>query len=279
MASVSSPVTVGTNNDKTGYGLTSGEHTTIQTDVTTGLTTQGYTTARATKVDNLDAAISTRSVFAGGAVASVTAGVNVTQIAGQTVIAAASVTFPATVSSFAGGAVASVSSPVTANVTQIGGRNVTAASPITFPASVADASLVPSASANATAAAAAILLDPSNKIATGIGGGISTSDPLQNSPSSYAAGTVGYAIASQVNLSTKTTVQGNTATNTAFVGDSSLPTVDNFFLGQIVKIASGPSLGASATVASYIGQTKQFNLFPAFPVGVNLSAGTQLEIV
>jgi hypothetical protein len=53
-------VTVAVNADKTGYALTSGEHTTIQGDVQTGLTGQGYTTARATKLDDLDATITSR---------------------------------------------------------------------------------------------------------------------------------------------------------------------------------------------------------------------------
>lgn len=59
-----------------GVTLTAGEHTAIQTDVQTGLTVQGYTAARAAKLDDLDAAISTRSVYAGGPVASVTGSVN-----------------------------------------------------------------------------------------------------------------------------------------------------------------------------------------------------------
>jgi uncharacterized protein (UPF0333 family) len=75
VASVTNPVTVGTNNDKTGYALTSGEHTQIQTDVQTGLTSQGYTTTRAGNLDNLNATVSSRSTFAGGAVASVTGSV------------------------------------------------------------------------------------------------------------------------------------------------------------------------------------------------------------
>jgi hypothetical protein len=53
-------VTVITNDDKTGYALTSGEHTTIQSDVQTGLTGQGYTTTRAAKLDDLDATVSSR---------------------------------------------------------------------------------------------------------------------------------------------------------------------------------------------------------------------------
>lgn len=58
--------------------LTAAEHAAISgTDVPAALTAQGYTTARAPKLDNLDAAVSTRSTYAGGAVASVTAGVTV----------------------------------------------------------------------------------------------------------------------------------------------------------------------------------------------------------
>lgn len=53
-------VTVAANADKTGYALTSGEHTTIQGDVETGLTGQGYTTARAALLDRLDATVSSR---------------------------------------------------------------------------------------------------------------------------------------------------------------------------------------------------------------------------
>jgi hypothetical protein len=54
-------VTVGSNADKSGYTLTSGEHTQIQSDVQSGMTAQGYTTARAPKLDNLDAAVSSRA--------------------------------------------------------------------------------------------------------------------------------------------------------------------------------------------------------------------------
>jgi len=54
-------VTVGANADKTGYTLTSGEHTQIQSDVQGGMTAQGYTAARAPKLDNLDAAVSSRA--------------------------------------------------------------------------------------------------------------------------------------------------------------------------------------------------------------------------
>ena len=54
-------VTVGSNADKTGYALTSGEHTQIQSDVQSAMTAQGYTTARAPKLDNLDAAVTSRA--------------------------------------------------------------------------------------------------------------------------------------------------------------------------------------------------------------------------
>lgn len=82
-------------NDKTGFALTAGEHTNISTDTQTGLTAQGYTTTRAGYLDtlsgliaavwdklltgitttgsigklikdNIDAAISSRSTYAGG---------------------------------------------------------------------------------------------------------------------------------------------------------------------------------------------------------------------
>ncbi len=56
-------VTVGTNADKTGYTLTAGEHTSIQSDVQSGMTAQGYTSARALKLDNLDATVSSRSTL------------------------------------------------------------------------------------------------------------------------------------------------------------------------------------------------------------------------
>ena len=41
-------------NDKTGFALTSGEHTNIATDTQTGLTSQGYTTTRAGYLDTLN---------------------------------------------------------------------------------------------------------------------------------------------------------------------------------------------------------------------------------
>jgi len=54
VGSVVGAVTVGTNNDKTGYALTAGEHTNIATDTQTGLTAQGYTVARAGFLDTLN---------------------------------------------------------------------------------------------------------------------------------------------------------------------------------------------------------------------------------
>ena len=50
-------VTVGTNSDKTGYALTAGEHTAIASDAQTGLTAQGYTTARAGFLDTLNGVV------------------------------------------------------------------------------------------------------------------------------------------------------------------------------------------------------------------------------
>lgn len=47
-------VTIGTNADKTGYALTTAEHTAIGADTQTGLTAQGYTTARAGFLDTLN---------------------------------------------------------------------------------------------------------------------------------------------------------------------------------------------------------------------------------
>ena len=95
VASVTAAVTAGTVSDKTGYALTSGEHTSIASDAQTGLTAQGYTATRASYLDTLnglvaaiwnaltsgmstvgsigkllasdiDAAISSRSSYAGG---------------------------------------------------------------------------------------------------------------------------------------------------------------------------------------------------------------------
>ena len=94
--------TASTVSDKTGYGLAAGQafnntaqtttpswvgtasvlltsdHTAIATDTQTGFTAQGYTTARAPKLDNLDSAVSTRNA---GAVA-LQAGQNVATIGG-----------------------------------------------------------------------------------------------------------------------------------------------------------------------------------------------------
>jgi hypothetical protein len=61
----------------TGNALSLADHTAIQNDINVGVSGIGYTSARATSLSNLDAAISTRSTFAGGAVASVTAPVSV----------------------------------------------------------------------------------------------------------------------------------------------------------------------------------------------------------
>lgn len=64
--------------DATGKAtLTSAEHANIATDTQTGLTAQGLTAALIALLPNLDAKVSSRSVFAGGAVASVVAPVEV----------------------------------------------------------------------------------------------------------------------------------------------------------------------------------------------------------
>jgi hypothetical protein len=68
VASVTAPVTVGTNNDKSGYALSSAGLNAIQL-------TSGINATQA--LQNLDAAVSTRSTYAGGPVASVTAPVTV----------------------------------------------------------------------------------------------------------------------------------------------------------------------------------------------------------
>jgi len=65
-------VTVGSNADKSGYTLTSGEHTQIQSDVQSGMSAQGYTSARAPGLDNLDATVSSRA--APGAAMTLTSG-------------------------------------------------------------------------------------------------------------------------------------------------------------------------------------------------------------
>lgn len=63
-------VTVGTNSDKTGYALSVTPPTAIQV--------RAEMDSNSTKLANLDATMSSRSTYAGGAVASVTAGVTVT---------------------------------------------------------------------------------------------------------------------------------------------------------------------------------------------------------
>jgi hypothetical protein len=83
VSSVTSPVTVGTNNDKTGYALTSPPPTTSQIataiwqDLIAG--SDFNTTGSIGQVlkANVDAAISTRSTFDGGAVSSVNAPVTI----------------------------------------------------------------------------------------------------------------------------------------------------------------------------------------------------------
>lgn len=77
VASVTAGVTVTTNNDKTGYGLSAAAVQAVWDALTSALTTVGSIGKRI--ADNLDAAISSRSTFAGGAVASVTADVGITQ--------------------------------------------------------------------------------------------------------------------------------------------------------------------------------------------------------
>lgn len=73
VASVTAAVTVGTNNDKTGYALSGAGIQAIWDALTSALTTVNSIGKRL--ADNIDAAISSRSTYAGGAVASVTGNV------------------------------------------------------------------------------------------------------------------------------------------------------------------------------------------------------------
>lgn len=84
-----------------------------------------------TRLAHLDADVSTRSTFAGGAVASVTGNV------GGNVV----------------GSVASVTARVTANADQLGGQTVTAAAPVTVPTTIASPTNITSASGVALTAA------------------------------------------------------------------------------------------------------------------------------
>lgn len=63
VASVTNPVTTGTNNDKTGYSLSAGGIQAIWDALTSALTTVGSIGKRI--VDNLDVAVSSRSTYAG----------------------------------------------------------------------------------------------------------------------------------------------------------------------------------------------------------------------
>ncbi len=79
----SGQVTVSSNNDKTGYGLSAAAVQAIWDALTSALTTANSIGKRL--ADNIDAAISSRSTYAGGAVASVTGNVggNVTGSVGS----------------------------------------------------------------------------------------------------------------------------------------------------------------------------------------------------
>jgi hypothetical protein len=73
VASVTAGVTVTTNNDKTGYGLSAAAVQAIWDALTSALTTVG--SVGKLLVDNINATISSRSTYSGGAVASVTGAV------------------------------------------------------------------------------------------------------------------------------------------------------------------------------------------------------------
>jgi len=120
VAGVSSPVTIGTNLDKTGYALAGSEHTSISADVASGLTYQGYTNARASRLDSLDAAVSSRlasiAYLTPPTAAQIASGVWEEAKAVHTTLGTFGSMIDAAVSSrstFAGGAVASVTAPVT----------------------------------------------------------------------------------------------------------------------------------------------------------------------
>ena len=128
-------VTVGTNNDKTGYALTSGEHTTIQSDVTTGMTTQGYTTARAGYLDTLNGIVAAVWAYA---TRTLTALANVTvgnYAAGKDPASLLFVTPANKLATNSDGSVnanATVAGTVTANVTQINGQSAAATHTVDF---------------------------------------------------------------------------------------------------------------------------------------------------
>ncbi len=120
VAGVASPVNVGTILDKTGYTLTSSEHTSISADVASGLTYQGYTNVRASRLDSLDAAVSSR--LAGLAyvtpptAAQIASGVWEEPRTSHTTLSTFGSMLDAAITSrstYAGGPVASVTAPVT----------------------------------------------------------------------------------------------------------------------------------------------------------------------
>jgi len=113
VASVTAAVTVGTNSDKTGYALTSGEHTNIATDAQSGLTAQGYTTTRAGYLDTLNGivaaiwAYATRTLSAFGFTVATNSDANVTMLLGR---------IPGTVSAQTGDAYARLGAPAGSSV-------------------------------------------------------------------------------------------------------------------------------------------------------------------
>jgi len=96
---VTTTVNLTTNNDKTGYGLSAAAVQAIWDALTSALTTAGSIGKRL--ADNIDAAISSRSTYAGGAVASVTGNVGGNVVGSVGSVAAGGIT----AASFAAGAI------------------------------------------------------------------------------------------------------------------------------------------------------------------------------
>jgi hypothetical protein len=285
------------NSDKTGYALTAGEHTAIATDAQTGLTAQGYTTARAGFLDTLNGlvaavwAAATRTLTAFGF--NVTVGTN-NDKTGYTVstnqdktgyaltagehTAIAGDVLNATASSY--NTALTIGSKI--NASGASGDPLLNTVPGSYGAGTAGAALGNIAGSVLNAAAASY--NTGGSIGAKINAAGGAADPLLNPvPGSYVAGTAGAALAAIPGIKTKTDTIGSA--NVTYVspvtanGTATGPIV----IGNDYKAADGRSLDWTISgFPSFTGGTAKFSVRQYGVLLLSISAtilsATQLRV-
>jgi hypothetical protein len=104
-------------------------------------------------------------------------------------------------------------------------------------------------------------------------------------PTTYSAGSLAKALADTaaavagMTIGVLTTVVGSDATAAGFAVPSGVIPLDGTFKGRWVYVRNGPYMNQSAVISDSNRTTNRLSLYPAFPAGVVLTDGTQVEIV